>query len=54
MKRMHLRHPKFPSLSICCEWRAQDWQLTDDPKSVTCKGCLKKMEQVENHEAKGK
>ncbi|MBA7587519.1 hypothetical protein ES708_29549 [subsurface metagenome] len=39
MKRIHLRDPEIPKVSLCFDQRVQEWQLTSDPKQVTCGRC---------------
>lgn len=52
MKRhMHLRDPGIRKVSLCFDQRLQDWQLTDDPKQVTCKRCRRMMERRAKYEA---
>jgi hypothetical protein len=52
MRHIHLRDPEIPNASLCFDVRLQDWQLTDDPKRVTCKRCRRMMERREKFETK--
>lgn len=52
MRHIHLRDPQIPQTSLCFDQRLQDWQLTDDPASVTCKRCRRMMERRAKYEAK--
>lgn len=52
MRKIHLRDPDIPKVSLCFDQRLQDWQLTDDPARVTCKRCRRMMERRAKYEAK--
>jgi len=54
MRHIHLRDPEIRKVSLCFDQRLQDWQLTDDPKQVTCKRCRRMMERRAKYEAKEK
>jgi len=41
MLKIHLRDPRVPRTAIHFMLNLQDWQLTDDPKQVTCKTCIR-------------
>jgi hypothetical protein len=40
--RQYIRNPDIP-LSCCAPWDREPKLLTEDPKQVTCKECLKCM-----------
>lgn len=54
MRKIHLRDPQIPKASLCFDVRLQDWQLTDDPKQVTCGRCRRIMEHRKKWEGKTK
>lgn len=54
MRHIHLRDPDVPKVSLCFDQRLQKWQLTDDPKQVTCGRCRRMMERRLRYEGKNK
>jgi len=52
MRKMHLRDPRLPQMAIHYDVNIQAWQLTDDPKQVTCGRCRRMMERREKREVK--